>query len=245
MRFFPQRRSSRIALLAVLLGLGLHGVGFWLVRIEMAPVHAPLMPAPFVRMVGRAAHGQDALVREQSWLLDSKPLFMPMPQNSAPAVDDIAGLREQTELYGAYAAHAVLAEEPLRVAPQPPPSRRDLLNQQLARPVPWWDGLGRIAKPMTPLSERAASIALTRLDGPAFQLALDLPSSALPQLGSGEAWNPFSGFMEVTVEGARGLPLVVATTGSAARDEVLRAYVQSPDLLRRLPPGYYRFEIGP
>lgn len=73
---------SRVAKVALALGIAMHLLGFLAFRVTAEPTAVRAAPLPFVAIISQSEN-DDLMQREQSLLLDSEALFLPTDLNAA------------------------------------------------------------------------------------------------------------------------------------------------------------------
>lgn len=236
-----RRRWTPIALLVALVGILVHLLLFFGVRMPLLDPEGPADEAGFATYREGRDSAQD-LYAEQALLLDSKPLFMPTRWNYASDLQEIARLRDETELFHPYPETLRLKELSSFVGLPRAPARTSILEEQLAESELYpLDGLGESAGGESGGAVEAVPVRSGFLtwerpgDGKIgrFELSADrLPESP------GELWTP--SVFWVVVDPAVGTipPLRLTSSGIAWWDGQLREYLRSPQFLARLSPGY-------
>jgi hypothetical protein len=226
-------------------GIGLHLLGFLLLRVE-APVPPARRPEPAFVRYPVAADGDQALLREQALLFDSAPLFLPTRWNSAAAVNDIASLREETELFGAFAPS-------LRPGGPPMPANgaqgaagsidpRGLLEPISLRPL---RAFGRGPSPLDGAPAGARVWLAEAVDLAARRTELIALPETLAAPAPDRLWNPAQFFLQMVAGVPAGPPVTQVGTGYGAWDEALRAAIGEPRFYAALADGYWHITIAP
>ncbi|MCC5806182.1 MAG: hypothetical protein JJU00_07615 [Opitutales bacterium] len=238
-------RPTPLALTAILGGTAVHALAIVLVRVP-DPAPAPAAPAPFVRWAEDA--GEDARVREQAMLFDSAPLFVPTAWNSASAIDGVASLEEQAELYGVFPprlrideAEAPTAEIAARFRPPAVDALRDM------RMLRGTEGFGKGAEAgYTVPGPRAVRILVEPMAGGAAtgEQRLELPDEIATAIPGG-LWETPVFFIDAGLTGVVGVPVMARSSGIEELDAGLRRHLAGAEFARRLAAGYYRVTLVP
>ncbi|MDP0500515.1 MAG: hypothetical protein Q7P63_10480 [Verrucomicrobiota bacterium JB022] len=237
------KRRTWLVILA--LAAALHFVWFGLVDLKQTT--RPPAARPDTRFTYGATGGEadEAVQREEAELLDSAPLFMPTGWNYASSVDDVANLQRAAEPYRTLPPQLAL-REPEATRPRPPiaPERDALWAQTAPSARERLRSMGQDPRPVPRLASRLPQVEVTDLETGQIVYQGELPA-AYSQLAKGDWWNPFSALLLVAPSGRWGRPFRTGPTGENDFDEALHRYLQSEELLRNLPAGYFRVAIAP
>ncbi len=239
-------RPTPLALAAILGGTAVHVLAIVLVRLPEAAIPSPAGAAPFVRWAEDA--DEDTRIREQALLFDSAPLFVPTVWNSASAVDGVASLEEQAELYGPFrprlridAVDAPIGEFAARFRPQALDPLRDV------RMLRGTEGFGKdsaaVGSAPAPRPVRILAEPLAP-DGAASEQRLELPESVAEAVPGG-LWETPVFFLHIGLSGMVGAPVLSRSSGVEDLDTALRHHLAGADFARRLEPGYFRVTLVP
>lgn len=220
-------------------GLLFHLILFLGVQAPLAEREEPEPQLPFAAYSEGTA-STSASWREKALLLDSQPLFMPTQWNSASDLQEIARLRDETELFRPYAPVVRLGAEAPPALVQESGVNTDLTASTGAserfHPLTMF---GRSDRPPTePLAARAAQLEWVRLDGRSSGV-VELEAGSLGA-SPGELWAPAEFWVVVDTRVGRTPPQRLSSSGDAGWDVVLRDYLGSDRFVRTLEPGYYR-----
>lgn len=228
------------------IGVAVHLALFLFLSVPLS--EGPAAP-PDQRFVGYyEKQGDDhRLLQEQAVLLDSKPLFMPTVWNVASSLQNIARLRDESELFARYQPVLRLRQEGWEPGPESLPSSTTslaaVLEGQAAYPLRGFGERGDL-NGREPLEPRVAAISFKNLGGgpnPGDRALPALPGAAPPE----RLWSPAVFVLLVDPRTGGGEPLRVASSGIAEWDRALNRYLASPAFRQRLAPGYYRVTVGP
>lgn len=239
-------RPTPLALAAIFGGAAVHALAVMLVRVPDPTVPVPADATPLVRWVEDT--GSDARVREQAMLFDSAPLFVPTVWNSASAIDDVASLEEQAELYGVFPPRLRIDETDAPTgelaARFRPPDVDPLRDMRMLRGT---EGFGKGAE----VSERVPAPQPVRIlvealtgGGDAAELRLALPEIVAGIIPEG-LWETPVFFVDAGLTGVVGPPVLARSSGIEELDSGLRRHLAGRDFARRLEAGYYRVTLVP
>lgn len=235
---------------AVLLGLGgivAHLFLFLGIRAPLPEIPESGSPPPFAAFDGGGTAG-GAAMRERAWLLDSKPLFMPTPWNTASDLQNIARLRDETELFRPFAPQIRLMETvwslPPGSLPDSPPTSLLLAGGANFQPL---SGFGRVheAAESGPLAPRAFAVRWETISAGRGRAGLFILTPGELARPAPDLWTPAEFWLAVDPRALLRTPLRLTSSGDSAWDEALREFIASEPFRRRLPAGYYRVTVGP
>lgn len=233
-----------VALLVALVGLAVHFILFFGVKVPLEEPDGDNEGAGFA-IYGESVDPANALYAEQALLEDSKPLFMPTRWNVASDLQEIARLRDETELFRPYAPIVQLASVTDFVGLAPVPDVGATLSDRLsANPLYPLAGFGEGASSDAgPLPPRRAELTWARpKDGAVGQLEVSL--EGLPE-GPEELWSPAIFWVVIDPSLDSVTPMRLTSSGFPWWDAAIRDFLRTRDLARRLEPGYYRVTVGP
>ncbi len=231
-------------------------VAGWMVLVALASrvnVPSPGGP-PRARFGGRAAPSlvitrterlpADDALREQLYLLDPGPLFMPARESGSEEMTEAGRDGRSVEEF-APALRFFSDTAPARGILRPAaPASAEAAAQALAEPR-WFRGLARVdeAASVTANAARAARVDVYLVGTAERVAAVDVAKvSGLDDV----AWRPLMFSVLVNEAGSLAPPVVVVSSGVDEVDERFRSIVGRellPTLLLR--PGIYRLEVGP
>ncbi len=239
-------RPTPLALAAILGGAGVHALAVVLVRVPDPAASAPATAAAFVRWTEDA--GEDARVREQALLFDSAPLFVPTVWNSASAIDGVASLEEQAELYGVFSPRLRIdeAEAPTgEIAARFRPPAVDVLRD--VRLLRGTEGFGKGGARMGAAPDpRPVRMLVEPLagGGETGVLRLEVPEDVAAAIPGG-LWETPVFFVDAALTGVLGTPVMARSSGIPELDAGLRRHLGGAEFARRLETGYYRVTLVP
>lgn len=242
---------------AVATAAGVGALVLWLLRGPIGVGGGPA--AQTVGAVGKAKaplqiarpSKSDLELKEEAFIRDLRPLFLPTALNAVPPEPRMAEGRTSIELElsrapGSDLEFSFLRELPptatLDELPADKATARDWVSADVPGPV--LAGLGRGEAKVEPTQPRGGFIEIrSAVSGEAIW-SEPIPASARPP--SDKAWQPLELLAAVEAAGLVAPPVI--TEGSRV-DEVdvhFRRYVaQIFRVGDRLPPGFYRIVIGP
>lgn len=217
-------------------------------------VRVPTMPVS-----GSALQGQPGLmitradrlpvmggVREQIWLLDPGPLFM--PDAASVGQGSANGLQSRSGGQAEQAYPAALS------FPERQPTVDLLRNRVLRTPVEeaanlaaprWFEGMARAEITLNEGAKRAraARIEVYELGHSGVVAGFELKED---EVFNANSWMPLELSVTVLDTGTLTRPVLVTSSGNERVDDRIRWLVGRDLLLKtRLRPGIYRMEVGP
>lgn len=208
---------------------------------RQAEVSKPMKTPPAVTL----ARNADELLTEEAALRDPTPLFLPTKWNTSENAlladvrrdlgSSFRGYEPKWRFTGSELAL------PLPAAIEVPRRGADVLaTEKLAKP---FVSFGQQDAQIKPLPERGAFVEVAAAGSGQSLLAQPLVDARPP----GEAvWQPLEFLVAVNASGLVGAPALTTSSQVAAVDTYFRDYlVHTLHLGQRLPPGFYRVEIGP
>lgn len=201
--------------------------------------------APDLRIQAIADRPEQALLREQLWLMDPAPLFLPV---EGAVWSEEPGVRPNSGVVGPIPpALRFPARAPARLLLRPESASSPAATAaQLAEPR-WFDGLARgdvgVEKST---GQRVARVELYRSSDAEGNQPLAQYDLRQPRLQGADLWRPMILSVLVNPVGVVAEPIVVLSSGITEVDERIRWIVGRellPTLLLR--PGVYRLEVGP
>ena len=240
------KRILSLAFISILGGLILHIGVFYFIRIEFPSSRSAPEDPVHVHYVGNSGIRLNPALGEQAFLQDSAPLFMPTKWNLVSQMDDVASLREATEVFSQY--------EPVLTLSDSSPATFSLLPSESVPPeIALPEGpafylarFGRQPKDPLPGIFSESSLQSTLL-GEAVDHTLRL--SALPdslrQLSPETLWPPVWFYLHLVHGSPLGKPVISGSSGFTDWDQALQAYIGSLDYYRSLKSGYYRITVYP
>jgi hypothetical protein len=244
--FFEQFAPTPWAWLALGVGIFVHFVGFFLFRIEMPGLFSGDLPEARFTFVELQASNVSEDLRDQAWLSDSRPLFLPSEVNAGweqyqPGY--YLDTQQQSVLRPVEREVVLDAASILDPFPAGPASwdPRQMLHVDV---WPVLRTLGEGETTPTLLPERFAVLAF--IDEATRQPCCEFPYAS-PPAGmevNTPLWRPVVVFIQVAVDGAVGFPFLRETSGVSALDQFAMREAFRIANLRLVPPGYYRVVLG-
>jgi hypothetical protein len=191
------------------------------------------------------ARNADELLTEEAALRDPTPLFLPTKWNTSENALLADVRRDLGSSFRGYEPKWRFTgselELPLPAAIDVPQRGADVLaTEKLAKP---FVSFGQQEAQIQPLAGRGAFVEVATAGTGQSLLAQPLADARPP----GEAvWQPLEFLVAVNASGLVGAPVLTTSSQVAAVDTYFRDYlVRTLHLGQRLPPGFYRVEIGP
>jgi hypothetical protein len=240
-----------IAATAVVLAILFHLVGFLQIELSI-PVDSDLeRPRGFVLYSDSRWEQTDPVLREQSELLDSASLFLPTRWNTASDINQVASLREETELFLPFEPILTVDTEeiPAKKTSEDIPDLQEWIQAPAVRDLQAM-GLGD-----SPVSGRLEPG--TRLDpvSPSLHLrALELQSGESRWLDPGapeieyypdELWEPATVNIQILWGRPLGPASIHNSSGFSVWDRYLQELSESSIIYSQLRDGYWRLEWLP
>jgi hypothetical protein len=240
------RRILPIAFISIVGGILAHLSVFLFVHIEVPTIPAEPVDMVSVQYVGDLGIRANPALREQALLLDSAPLFMPTRSNLVSQMDDVASLREATEVFSPYPPSLTLPES--SPGSFPIVSNDGLFSNAFlpGGPTFFLSRFGR--EPAEPLSGLASepSVQPQRLGG---MVNRTLRSTALPDAlrrrSPKTLWAPLNIYLHLVNGMPLGQAVIAESSGFSDWDQAVQDFVGSLDYYRSLKSGYYRITVYP
>ncbi|MBI5380385.1 MAG: hypothetical protein HZA31_00640 [Opitutae bacterium] len=192
----------------------------------------------------------DAVLREEAWLRDPTPLFLPTEWNAAQGVDlQRTQLKEPGNTFEGYPAK--LTFKTAKVQFDLPAAVAVPASPVGALQVGGWEmpflGFGRRDVPPPALAARGACIeVMAANDGRRVGLDQALPMAQPPVALE---WQPLEIMAAVDAAGLVGVPSLVVSSGVEEVDQYFLKLLTKDwrvgDRLAALAPGLYRIRLGP
>lgn len=243
------RRSERrywrspIAVWAILLGVLAHLAGFFAFSIDLPRPKPAEAPPAAIYYSGDSAP-LDALMQEQSDLLDFEPLFLPTSRNASINLG-WSGLVDRTEPFAPLPPKLLISSDdfPVEVTNTPEPLSRPL--EMLERDIAGSFGaFGQMTGPQAAMPERAGMLEVYREGGVQPVVQQELKPGIID-----EAVDNLSGLLEWRIAvgevGIVGQPLLIRGSGLEAVDAAAMQHLLQAAPQWGLPSGYYRVVMGP
>jgi hypothetical protein len=247
------RKRRWIAAVAGALAVGVGAVGLFRGPVGGGGSGGPSGPPIASRTAVQIARPSksDLELREEAFIRDLRPLFLPTALNAAPPEPRMAEGRamldvEPPRARGGELEFNVVRELPptalVNDLPAEKAGARDWVSADVPGPV--LAGLGRSAADLRPLAPRGGFLEVRAAVTGDIVLAESIPATARPS--GDKAWQPLELLASVDEAGLR-IPLVVVE--SSLVDDVdahFRQYLSGVYRVGdRLPPGFYRIIVGP
>jgi hypothetical protein len=231
---------------AAALAVAAHVVVIFLWRGEPAVPPPAAASRPRVTVVAESATGGGPLVKEQIELFDQQPLSMPTPWNAGATPLPAALRRQPGEVFGLYEPRLAFAAERLEpvFTPRGGAPQDSLAGLRvLGTTANGWGGLGRLDRPAPALPARDAGVEVRSFAS--GEVVLQAALSELPALVREHDWAPLEYSVVVARVGLVGVPTLASGSGVEEIDAFFGSYlVRQFRLAERLPPGFYRVDIG-
>ncbi len=244
-RLRPNGRRRRIALfgIVVAIGVGAHVLFFWIASVPLGSGPSEIVSEPWIAWAGEPQEAESALVRDQVVLLDAEPLFVPTRWNSASALNEIARLRDETELFAAFPPRVGAVDQIWRPAPVVAPDT-SLVPAEDETTLNTFSSIGREAVAVNVLEPRPVLMEVTAFGAEGeepFQSRVGPADRPAPA----NLWTPVEFLLVVDSRTGGGVPLRLNSSGDTGWDQAIaRVLLQNPEL-KRLSSGYYRIIVGP
>ena len=239
------KRRHWIALVSISGGVLAHFAVLTILRIQDPLVRDPFPPQAPVLFAGRPADSATVALQDQAELLDSAPLFMPTRWNSASRMDEVASLREATEIFQPFAARLRLPTVRLDLSPSllPPQGNQSFLP---SGPAFLLSGFGQGPRSFPEVAQSAPAFRVERLvNGSVGEVfTTELPGSLAAQ-SPPVLWSPVQVFLHVAGGRPAGPAFLAESSGFAEWDESLQSFATSLAFYGRLGDGYYRLSVLP
>lgn len=225
------------------------GVIAHLAILTILRIQDPLLREPFpeqapVLFVGEQPEGASISLQQQASLLDSAPLFMPTRWNASSRMENVASLREATEIFQPFAPELRLPAVQLELAASLLPS-----SPSIAFP----EGPGFL---LAGFGQERSLLQLEGEAGPAYQVQPvsgstlgEARTGGLPSALAAQAppalWSPVLIFLQIIDGRPAGPAFVAESSGFAEWDEAVQDFANSLAFYGPLGDGYYRLSIVP
>lgn len=243
-RLSPKRRRGPLFALIVVIGLLVHYGLFFLASVPIGKGPAEVASTAWIGWDGAETPGGGPIVQEKSLLLDAEPLFVPTIWNSASALDDIARLQDETELFAPFPVR--LGDRNAIWEPSAPPSTEELLAERLRRgeerPFRLLGKAVTVPGPATPARVPMVEIlnlATGKVEG--RDERLEIEGVSIPE----NLWSPLEFLFVVDMATGAGRPLRLNSSGFPDWDEAVARALVRHRALALLPSGYFRLTVGP
>ena len=245
--FQPGSRRIAIALFSAAAVLVL----LFALSLRLPPTSAPKSsanPPEAVTLAQLDKPSSDPLLREEAFLHDPSPLFLPTPWNTAQDVRPEESLRKPGDSFSRFPAKLQFGSGTVPLLLPPPVAIPAKPADELAL-KPWdrpFIGLGRTN--LAPAVFPARSAELEVVSGIDGRTVLTMPLEGLPLPGD-LLWQPAEFLLEADAAGPIGQPALVSSSGVESVDRLLQAtLIRDWPLISqkgRLPAGLYDLVLGP
>jgi len=242
-----QRRWRIMAGLVLLVGVVTHVILFSLVEVRLGFGPDFEQKAPFIGYQKRTQQ-RDSILLERAILFDSEPLFVPTKWNSASDLNEVARLKDETELFGLFDAVIHLEAGAIDGVNAAWSKRRksqvrpvDRLDKVMLPPL---ESLGVEAEAGDSFPLRGARIEVySMVSGSTRRVYVD--EIGLDAIKTQQLWSPAIYYLVVDTELGLLPPLRTNSTGDEGLDNELMDYLGSEEFRGKIGSGYFRVEVGP
>lgn len=240
------KRILSVAVISAAGGILAHVGIFYFINIEAPEAQPRPVDSAQFDYLGDLGASSDPVLRQQSQLFDSSPLFMPTRWNLVSEMSDVASLREATEVFSLFVPQLSLPESP--AAPEFTAINADFDTKDALPDGPAFllSRFGRQATELAEVSQSTATISAYRLDSANIQSKKGqvLPES-LVDVSPDSLWVPVQFYLQIVEGKPLGVPAVAQSSGFSAWDQALQKYIGSLDFYRTLNNGYFRVIVYP
>lgn len=236
-----------IAWLAIVVGVFVHFIGFFLFKIELPGFNDFSSPEARVSFVALDESDSVRDLREQALLSDSVPLFLPskydygwdLLQPSYYLDNQSSGMLQPFEREVTLSAGDILQN--------PSMAPKDWNPKELLGPENWenFRTLGEERVDMVTLPVRFASMEFQTEASRDVVKSFNYAENPLEVDFGNLFWRPAEVLVYVGTEGSMGAPLLQVSSGVVALDQFVIREVQRISNMRLVPEGYYRVIFGP
>lgn len=236
-----------IAWIAIVVGVFVHFIGFFLFRIQVPGFSDFESPEAYVSFVELDESEARRDLRDQALLSDSKPLFLPSEFDYGWELMQPGYYLENQNssmLRPFSYAVALRAEDVLKPdsGNQPTWSAEAMLAPEV------WEHfrtLGQTGVKALELPGRFGVMEFQKEDSREMVSEFLFGKNPIDADLSAVFWRPATVLVYVGIEGSVGAPLIRESTGIVALDQFVIQEVQRISNLRLVPVGYYRVVFGP
>ena len=236
-----------IAWIAIVAGLFVHFIGFFLFKVEVPHFNEFVTPEAYVSYVTLEGESGNTDLRDRALLSDSSPLFLPseydyswaLMQPSRYVEDRNASMLAPFRFEVTTDIPGVL-KNPFEGHPQS--QITDLLQPELWN---FYQTLGE--RPHNPLSLESRFGLVQFREESTGNIIKEIPiiESPIDEQLLNLFWKPFEALVYVGQEGCMGEPMISNTSGIVAIDQYIVKWIQDYANRRMVPVGYYRVVFGP
>ncbi len=234
---------------ALLVGVLIHLVGFFIFRVESVDVPIQSKSEALVSYISKNGFNDDLVLEEQAFLLDSAPLFIPTQWNSAQRLE----IHSRDTIYSRFPDYEPAINVVDRLLPAASalvedfkvskPS--DLVASQFWR---FFDGFGQgwqqvvAGKPSKALAE---AFVLEDVYGNVGTANTFTVNADLEFDGSSQVLSPVHLLVRVSQANLLSFPIVSATSGSVTFDQAALRWVSKSEVYGQFPNGYLSIRVFP
>jgi hypothetical protein len=227
-------------------GLIVHLGILFLVRMDAPDSAIPQPVSTGVAYVGDPETHADPVLREQAFLQDTAPIFMPTRLNPASRMDSVASLRQAAEVFSPFAPEISLPESvDLPESLDPAPSRPSE-DPGPADPAFILNRYGSQSRSRPPGLDERGVIEVIRMDRESTQYRriFRIPDR-LADRAPDALWTPMRIYLQVDQAKPLGPPVISRSSGFSGWDQAVQDYLASLAFYRLLEDGYFRVILFP
>ena len=236
-----------VAWIAIAVGLFVHGVGFFLFRVELPGFLDVQVSEPYVSFIKLDASEDHRNLRDQALLSDSVPLFLPSEYDFGwKLLQPETYLDNQNpRMLSPFSWNASLNAQDIL---KPVALEAELLDPSVLLEGELWHTfhtLGERAQPVSSGTERFAVMVFEPEAGREEVARFLYAENPINVDLSNILWRPVEVLVWVSTEGSLGSPILQESSGISALDQFAMQEAQRIANLRWIPQGYYRVTLGP
>lgn len=238
-------RKSLIVQIAIIIGITIHLLGFLAFHVQAPSTESVKFSAPYVQYPSPEEKKSNQLLREQSELYDSAPLFLPTSWNYVTNVEVFSLEVDNASLFPAYGEEWTISDEMLK--PNIGNGDSTIKRARDSLKYEYWDLFSSFGE------EKQADNGMPVRTG--FVEVYDMLDNEIvrsetlrddiDELKELPLWTPLEFFITIDKLGPIGEPMLLKGSGSETIDAILQDYILEPVFGARLQPGYYKVSIGP
>lgn len=235
-----------IAILALLLGLLVHFVGFFLFRVEIPSLGAAASQEAYVSFVQLDEGTPNQSLKDRALLLDSIPLFLPnevdynwTQLHPSQYLED-----RHIELLEPYRYNVEIyldewVQHPFESIPDT--TIEDVLRKEYG---PMFATFGEKALPAVDMGDAFARFEWVLIDTGELQLEVEVDERPNDWGENLNLWRPSIISVIVEPDGQVGFPAVIQPSGEAVVDQFALVEISKQLARYRFRPGYYQVSFG-
>ena len=238
-------RISLIAQFAIIVGITIHLLGFLAFHIQTPSTESVRFSAPYVQYPSSEEKKSNQLLREQSELYDSAPLFLPTSWNYVTNVEVFSLEVDNASLFPAYGEEWTISDEMLK--PNIGNGDSTITRARDSLKYEYWDLFSTIGEEKQTenwMSARTGFVEVYDMLNSKIVRSETLREN-IDELKELPLWTPLEFLITIDNLGPIGEPMLLKGSGSETIDAILRDYILEPIFGARLLPGYYKVSIGP